>query len=93
MGGNPAGNPAALSEILDRLYKGTAYPALQNYRGLNANAGGIASGTAAAPGLDTAAINAKTNIYGAIGGGIADVFNPPKSLAQQFADLRRMGVV
>ena len=88
MGGNPAGNPAALSEILDRLYKGTAYPALQSYRGLNANAGGIASGTAAAPGLDTAAINANTNIYGAIGGGIADVMNPQRSLSQLLAELK-----
>ena len=89
MGGNPAGNPAALSEILDRLYKGTAYPALQTYRGTNASAGGIASGTAAAPGLDTAAINANTNVYNAIGGGVADVMNPQKSLSQLLAEIRR----
>src|SRR3990167_3725419 len=93
MGGNPAGNPAALSEILDRLYKGTAYPALQNYRTGNASAGGIASGTAAAPSLDQSAIGARTNVYNAFGAGIADVMNKPKSLAEQFSDLRRMGIV
>src|SRR3990167_3363159 len=93
MGGNPAGNPAALSEILDRLYKGTAYPALQNYRTGNASAGGIASGTAAAPSLDQSAIVARTNVYNAFGAGIADVMNKPKSLAEQFSDLRRMGIV
>lgn len=89
--GNPADSPNAWSKTLSDLYEKTAYPALQNYRSTNANAGGIASLQAAAPGASSNAINAQGGIYNAIGAGAADIFNPPKSLAQILKEARVYG--
>ncbi len=90
--GNPAGSPNAWNQSMTDLYQKTAYPALQNYRNQNAATGGIASFSAAAPAAATGAIGAQGNVYNAIGGGLNDIFNPPKSLAQQLAELKQSGL-
>lgn len=90
--GNPADSPNAWLQTLKDVNSQFAFPALQNYRQLNANAGGIASGAAAAPGLDTSAIGARSNVFNAIGAGVSDIFNPPKSLAQQLLELKQAGL-
>lgn len=90
--GNPAGSPNAWAQSLNDLYAKTAYPALQNFRNTNANAGGIASLQTAAPAAATGAIGAQANIFNAIGGGLNDIFSPKQTLAEQLADLRRQGL-
>ena len=89
--GNPAGSPNAWNQTLSDVNAKFAYPALQNYRNQNAATGGIASFSAAAPAAATGAIGAQGNVYNAIGGGLNDIFNPPKSLAQQLAEMRAAG--
>ncbi len=90
--GNPAGSPNAWAQSLQDNYAKTAYPALQNFRNTNANAGGIASLQTAAPGAATGAINAQKGVYDAIGAGFNDVFNPKQTLAEQLAELRKQGL-
>lgn len=89
--GNPAGSPNAWTQTLSDVNSKFAYPALQNYRNMNANAGGIASLQTAAPGASNNAIASQGGVYNALGAGAADIFNPPKSLAQQLAEMRQMG--
>jgi hypothetical protein len=89
--GNPADSPNAWNASLTDLYQKTAYPALQNYRGINANAGGLSSFAEAAPGAASSAINADAGKLNAIGAGAADIFNPPKSLAQILREARMYG--
>lgn len=88
--GNPAGSPNAWAQSQSDLYSKFAYPALQTYRNQNANAGGISALTTAAPQASTAAIGSQAGVYGAIGGGIADIFNPQPTLAQTMAQYTRM---
>ena len=90
--GNPAGSPNAWTQTLSDVNSKFAYPALQNYRNQNANTGGIGQLTAAAPAAATGAIGATGNMYNAIGAGVNDVFNPPKSLAQQLAEMKQAGL-
>lgn len=88
--GNPSDSPNAWTQTLSDVNSKFAYPALQAYRGGNAAAGGIATGTAAAPGLDTSSINARTNVFNALGAGANDIFNPQPSLAQTLAEYQRL---
>lgn len=88
--GNPAGSPNAWSQSLADNYAKTAYPALQNFRNTNANAGGIASLQTAAPAAATGAIGAQSNIFNAVGAGMNDIFNPQPSLAQTMAEYQRL---
>lgn len=88
--GNPAGSPNAWAQSLNDLYAKTAYPAIQNFRNTNANAGGIASLQTSAPGFDTGAVNAGRGVFDAIGAGANDIFNPKPSLAQTLADYKRL---
>lgn len=88
--GNPAGSPDAWSQSLADNYAKTAYPALQNFRNTNANAGGIASLQTAAPAAATGAITAQGNIFNAIGAGANDIFNPQPSLAQTLAQYQQL---
>lgn len=89
--GNPADSPNAWQQTLSDVNAKFAYPALQDYRRTNLGAGGLAALTSAAPGLDTGAVNAQRGIYDAIGGGIADVFNPPRRLEDLLREMRRAG--
>lgn len=80
--GNPAGSPNAWAKSLTDLFQQQAYRGLQDYRNMNAGAGGLAALTAAAPGAASNAIRSEGNVYSALGGAAADIFNPPKSLEQ-----------
>lgn len=87
--GNPAGNPTAQAANMEDLFKKTAYPALQNYRGTNAAAGGFGTYAAAAPGAATNAIGAQGNAMAALGGATGDVFNPKQDWSQLLRQLLR----
>ena len=89
VGGNPAGSPNAWAQSLSDLNAKSAYPALQNFRNQAAATGGYGAFNTAAPGAATGAINAQRGVYDALGAGAADIFNPPKSLAEQMAEYRR----
>lgn len=91
--GNPADSPNAWAKTLEDVSAKSAYPALQDYRRLNAGAGGLAELTSQGPKFEIAATGANRGVYDAIGAGMADVFNPPKTLAQTLAELRKYGVV
>lgn len=79
--GNPFGNPGGLIEANKAVVNGTALPALDEYRRLNAGTGGLATLNAAAPAAATAAIGSGANTYNAIGAGIADLTKPQSSLS------------
>lgn len=90
--GSPADSPNAWKASLNDLYQSTAYPALQEYRRGNANAGGLSRFAEAAPGAASNAINAQHNIFQALGYGVnktADIFSPPKTEDQVLADISR----
>lgn len=80
VGGNPVDSPNAWNQTLMDVNSSFAYPALQEYRRMNAGSGGIAALTSAAPSASGQAIKAQGNVYDAIGAGAADIFNPPKTL-------------
>jgi hypothetical protein len=65
-----------------------AYPALQNYRSMNANAGGLSRFADAAPVATGSAINADAGKLNAIGYGLGNVFNPPTNLEQLLKAMR-----
>lgn len=81
--GNPADNPNAWMQTLSDVNSKLAYPALQDYRRTNAETGGIASLTGAAPNDSLAAINARGNVYNAAGAAAADVFTPRPKIDPQ----------
>lgn len=89
--GNPADSPNAWMQTLSDINSKFAFPALQEYRRLNAGTGGLASLTAAAPGAATAGVNAEGNVLNSLGGAAADIFNPPKSLADLLREARQAG--
>jgi len=89
--GNPAGSPNALQQILHDVNAQFAYPALQQYRQLNAGQGGIIPLTSAAPQFANAAIGSQGNVYNALGGAAADIFNPPSSLDKLMKQFARLG--
>lgn len=90
--GNPADSPNAWAASLSDLFQKSAYPALQNYRTTNSNAGGISSLQNTAPELQAKAIGSNSNIFNAIGSGVSNVFNPPQTLAEQLAALKNSGL-
>lgn len=90
-GGNPYGNPGGLIDANKQIISGTALPAIQAYQNQNANTG--FGGTLNAAGsFGGQAIGAQGNVYNAIGAGINDVANPPQTLAQQLAELKKAGL-
>ena len=86
--GNPADSPNAWMQTLQDVNSTLALPALQNYRSMNANAGGLSQFASAAPTVATGAINANANVANALGGAAADIFNPPRSLADLLRGVR-----
>ena len=80
-GGNPFGNPAGTAEAMKYVTGNVALPALQEYRRQNAGAGGLATLTAAAPAAAAGAITSEGGKYDAIGGALADLTNPRRSLS------------
>jgi hypothetical protein len=90
--GNPAGSPNAWGQTLTDINSKFAFPALQRFREQNANTGGIGTLTAAAPAASSGAIGAQSNVLNALGSSANSIFNPPQSLAEQLAELRRQGL-
>lgn len=90
-GGNPFGNPGGLIDANKQIVAGTALPAVQEYQRLNAGTG-FGTTLNAAGTLGGQAIGAQGNVYNAIGAGINDAVNPPQTLAQQLAELRKAGL-
>jgi hypothetical protein len=86
--GNPADSPNAWTQTLRDVNAGFAYPALQDYRRMNANAGGLSRFADAAPGVATGAIGAQKGVYDAVGYGLGNVFNPPTTLEQLLKQMR-----
>ena len=86
-GGNPfgaGGSPNAWNKTLSDVNQRFAYPALQDYRTMNARAGGLpAQGAMTA---SQGAIDADKNIWNSVGSIAGNVFNPPKSTAETFAE-------
>lgn len=87
--GNPVDSPNAWKQTLSDVNASFAYPALQNYRAVNANTGGLASFTPAAISAESAATGSNKGVYDAIGYGMADIFAPRKKglaeLLQEYA--------
>lgn len=84
--GNPFGSGNALQQ-------GQSYASDQLFGKLGqekdrlAGFGGLANYNAAAPQVATNAVQSSGNMYNAIGSGLGNIFNPPKSGAQTLADL------
>lgn len=94
--GNPSSSPNAWNQSLEDVMAKTAYPALQNYRTMNANTGGFtgfASAGARGPDTDAAvgAIKADSNVLNAVGSGIADLTTPRNTLEQALRALNGNG--
>lgn len=88
--GNPADSPNAWKQTLSDVNSSFAYPALQNYRTMNANTGGYSSFNTAAPQVATQAAGSGGNVWNAVGAGVSDIFNPKRSLAEEYADYKRL---
>lgn len=87
--GNPAGSGNALQQLqsysADQLFS-----KLGSEKDRLAGFGGLTAYNAAAPQVAANAVNAQGGTLGAIGGGIADVFNPARTPAQQMAELMQI---
>lgn len=90
--GNPAEAPNAWNQSLKDVQAAFTYPALQNYRAMNADTGGISRLTSAAPDFSAAAVRAQKGVWDAAGGAAADVFNPPTSLEEAIRAVRLAGL-
>lgn len=88
-GGNPYGNPGGMIEANKQIISGTALPAIDAYQRLNAGTGGYAGFNAAAPAAANAGINARADVYGQLGSGLAGLLSPQPSLLET---LRGLGV-
>lgn len=88
MTGNPFGSGNALTQ-------GQSYASDQLFGKLGqekdrlAGFGGLSSYNAAAPGVATNAIGSSSNTYNALGSGLGNIFNPPKTEAQTMADFMK----
>lgn len=83
--GNPFGSGNALQQ-------GQSYATDQLFGRLGqekdrlAGYGGLTTYNAAAPQASTNAINSTSNMWNALGSGVSNIFNPPKTMAQTMAD-------
>jgi hypothetical protein len=78
--GNPFGNPGGLIEANKQIVNGTAMPALNTYRNMNAQSGGFGSINSAAPATAASSIGANNNVYSDLGAAFGAVTNPQSSL-------------
>ena len=88
--GNPADSPNAWMQTLKDVNATFAYPALQEYRRQAAGTGGLANMAPAAISAEGRSVEAGRGIYDAIGGGMADIFSPPKTLADILREIRAL---
>ena len=82
--GNPFGSGNALQQG-QNYASNSFYDKLQGKENQLAAFGGLANFNSSAPGAATAAIGAQGNAANAIGAGLNDIFNPPKTLAENLA--------
>ena len=78
------GNPVASGNALQQLQSYSAdqlFGKLGQEKDRLAGFGGLTNYNAAVPGLDSAAIGQKSNVFNAIGSGMSNIFNPQESLA------------
>ena len=73
--GNPADSPNAWNQTLMDVNQRFAYPALQDYRRMGANAGGLSRFADAAPTAAGAGIQARGGQYDALGYGLGSIFS------------------
>lgn len=85
--GNPIGSGHALQE-LQNYSTNQQLNRLGDERSRLGALGGLASFNAAAPGTSTAAVNAGSNVYNAVGSGIASLTNPQPSLVDLYRSMR-----
>jgi hypothetical protein len=88
-GGNPIASGNSLQQLQD-YSANQLFGRLGQEKDRLAGFGGLTQYNAAAPGAATNAINAGSNIFNALGAGAADIFNPPKTLAEQMAEFQRL---
>lgn len=89
VGGNPIGSGNALQEI-QNFSANQLFGRLGQEKDRLAGFGGLSSYNQAAPGASGAAINAQGGVYDALGATAANVFDPPKTLAQTLAEFNRL---
>lgn len=78
-GGNPFDQPNSMTSALDYVTKGTALPALQNYRGQLGQFGQLGVAPAATAGLGAA--QAQSGVFDSLGFGINQALNPQTDLS------------
>lgn len=89
--GNPFGNPGGQIEANKQIVAGTALPAIQDYQRMNAGTGGLANLAAAYPQTQLAAAGSQGNTYNAIGYGVDQVLNGPKTSLNDLLKLINTG--
>lgn len=87
--GNPTGSGNALQQ-LQSYASDQLFGRLGQEKDRLAGFGGLSAYNQAAPSAATASIGSNANMFNAIGSGMADVFNPPKTPAQTLADLLKV---
>lgn len=85
--GNPMGSGTALQGLQD-YSANQLFGRLGEEKNRLAGFGGLTSFNAAAPGTSTAAVNAGSNVYNAVGSGIASLTNPNPSLVDIFKAMK-----
>jgi hypothetical protein len=87
--GNPAQSGNALQQ-LQNYSANTLFGRMGEARNQLANYGGLQQAASAGPAAATSAIGAAGNQYNAVGAGVHDIFNPPRTLAQSMGDYQRL---
>lgn len=87
--GNPALSGNAENDI-NNFAANTLYSRLGEEKDRLAGYGGLTRYAAAAPGASSAAIDANAGKYNAVGAGMNDIFNPPKTMAQNMAEYKTL---
>lgn len=87
-GGNPIGSGNAMQAMND-FTANKLFSRLGEEKDRLGGFGGLTQYNAAAPQMANNAIGSQANEYNAIGAGLSNVFNPPMTLAQQFAEFRK----
>jgi hypothetical protein len=88
-GGNPIASGNSLQQLQD-YSANQLFGRLGDEKNRLANFGGLSTFNSAAPGAATSAINSNAGAFNSAGAGLANIFNPPQTIAQQMADFARL---
>lgn len=88
-GGNPIASGNSMQQLQD-YSANQLFGRLGEEKNRLAGFGGLSTYNAAAPAAATSAINSNAGAFNSAGAGIANIFNPPQTLAQQMADFARL---